>query len=477
MAQVITVVNKSGKIVKSTKTLAGVFNEAKSAYNERKAELKSARLKERDLKDQERKARGQLDALTLDDDVQSRRGSRAGSDDGSKATRRKPVPSRRDRPHGDRSASDSVIDEGPRRAATTYRPSPLRFDSSGEEIRSENSPQPGELVRRHTGHPPMTRSLPVSRRASHNDIDMDLAYGDAPPPLPVSKIEDSPELRDKLTGLQRLLEECNCLQHSAGATIENLQKNPEALAAVGLTLAEISTLVTKLSPGALPGLKAAFPAIMALLASPQFAIAAGVAVGVTIIAFGGYKIVKKIQASNRERQDEAMLLVDADGAEQSQPASPAESLDELRELSSVERWRRGIADEQARSVGTSVDGEFITPLASRTLIEEGKLTEADFKPKEKDKDRKKREKKEDREASKASKAASKAGGAKSRVAESEAGRSVRSERSHRSERGGGGGGSAVGSSTSRSSRKEKVEKKKEPSGLKLLFSGHSSVRA
>ena len=315
----------------------------------------------------------------------------------------------------------------------------------------------------------MTRSLPVSRRASHNDVDMDLAYGDAPPPLPVSKIEDSPELRDKLTGLQRLLEECNCLQHSAGATIENLQKNPEALAAVGLTLAEISTLVTKLSPGALPGLKAAFPAIMALLASPQFAIAAGVAVGVTIIAFGGYKIVKKIQASNRERHDEAMLLVDADGAEQ-QPASPAESLDELRELSSVERWRRGIADEQARSVGTSVDGEFITPLASRTLIEEGKLTEADFKPKEKDKDRKKREKKEGKEASKA---ASKAG--KSRVAESETGRSVRSERSHRSERG---GGSAVGSSTSRSSRREKVEvKKKEPSGLKLLFSGHSSVRA
>ena len=469
MAQVITVVNKSGKIVKSTKTLAGVFNEAKSAYNERKAELKSARLKERDLKDQERKARGQLDALTLDDDVQSRRGSRAGSEDGSKATRRKPVPSRRDRPHGDRSHSDSVVDEGPRRAATTYRPSPLRFDSSGEEIRSEHSPQPGELVRRHTGHPPMTRSLPVSRRASHNDIDMDLAYGDAPPPLPVSKIEDSPELRDKLTGLQRLLEECNCLQHSAGATIENLQKNPEALAAVGLTLAEISTLVTKLSPGALPGLKAAFPAIMALLASPQFAIAAGVAVGVTIIAFGGYKIVKKIQASNRERHDEAMLLVDADGAEQ-QPASPAESLDELRELSSVERWRRGIADEQARSVGTSVDGEFITPLASRTLIEEGKLTEADFKPKEKDKDRKKREKKEGKEASKA---ASKAG--KSRVAESETGRSVRSERSHRSESG---GGSAVGISTSRSSRSENVEvKKKEPSGLKLLFSGHSSVRA
>lgn len=308
----------------------------------------------------------------------------------------------------------------------------------------DHAPRPGELVRRHTGHPPITsRSHPGSRRASHNDIDMDLAYGDAPPPLPVARVEDTAELREKMTGLQRLLDECNCLQHSAGATIENLQKNPEALAAVGLTLAEISTMVTKLAPGALPGLKASFPAVMALLASPQFAIAAGVTVGVTIIAFGGYKIVKKIQASNKEKKEAAMLLENGNN-EGEVPASPAESVDELRELSSVEKWRRGIADEQARSVGTSVDGEFITPVASRTLIEEGKLTEADFKPKEKEKekDRKKREKKE----------------GKSRKAESESGRSVRSSRS----------------SSSRAKKGEKEKKEKEPSGLKLLFSGHST---
>ncbi|KAM0707572.1 hypothetical protein Q7P35_004217 [Cladosporium inversicolor] len=445
MAQVITVVNKSGKIVKSTRTLAGVFNEAKSAYSERKAELKAARLKERDLQEQERKARSQLEALAIDDDARSRRGSgsRAGSESGSRATRRKPVPSRHDRPHGERAHSDSVVttDDAPRRAATTYRSSPLRYDDSGEAMYDEGSgPRPGELVRRHTSHPPIqTRSQGGSRRASHNDIDMDLAYGDAPPDLQVATrtIEDSPELREKLTGLQRMLEEVNCLQHSAGATIENLQKNPEALAAVGLTLAEISTMVTKLAPGALPGIKASFPAIMALLASPQFAIAAGVAVGVTIIAFGGYKIVKKIQASNREKKDSVVML--EDGGEE-EPASPVEEVDELRELSSVEKWRRGIADEQARSVGTSVDGEFITPIASRTLIEEGKLTEADFKPKESDKDKKKREK-------------------KSRKAESAAGKSVRSERSSRS---------------TSSRTKEKKEKVKEPSGLKLLFSGHSA---
>jgi hypothetical protein len=448
MAQVITVVNKSGKIVKSTRTLAGVFNEAKSAYSERKAELKAARLKERDLQEQERKARSQLDALAIDDDGKSRRGSgsRAGSESGSRATRRKPVPSRHDRPHGERGYSDSVVttEDAPRRAATTYRSSPLRYDDSGEAMYDEGSgPRPGELVRRHTSHPPVrTRDNAGSRRASHNDINMDLAYGDAPPDLHVATrtIEDSPELREKLTGLQRMLEEVNCLQHSAGATIENLQKNPEALAAVGLTLAEISTMVTKLAPGALPGIKASFPAIMALLASPQFAIAAGVAVGVTIIAFGGYKIVKKIQASNKEKKDSVLML--EEGGEEA-PASPVEELDELRELSSVEKWRRGIADEQARSVGTSVDGEFITPIASRTLIEEGKLTEADFKPKESDKDKKKREK-------------------KSRKAESEAGRSVRSERSSRS------------TSSKTKDKKEKKEKVKEPSGLKLLFSGHSA---
>lgn len=444
MAQVITVVNKSGKIVKSTKTLAGVFNEAKSAYSERKAELKASRAKERDLQEQERKARSQLDALAIDDDARSRRGSRAGSESGSRVSRRKPVPSRSERPHGDRSHSEGVVtSDERRRSPTSHRPSPLRFDSSGEAMH-DNEPQPGELVRRHTTNPlVLPRSKAGTRRVSHDDIDMDLAYGDAPPPLPVARtIEDSPELREKLTGLQRLLEEANCLQHSAGATIENLQKNPEALAAVGLTLAEISTMVTKLAPGALPSLKAAFPAIMALLASPQFAIAAGVAVGVTIIAFGGYKIVKKIQASNREKKDSVLMLEGEEYDNEPEPASPEETVDELRELSSVEKWRRGIADEQARSVGTSVDGEFITPLASRTLIEEGKLTEADFKPKESDKDKKKREK-------------------KSRKAESEAGKSVRSERSSRS-------------SSSKTKEKKEKEKKKEPSGLKLLFSGHSA---
>ncbi|KAL1589568.1 hypothetical protein WHR41_01544 [Cladosporium halotolerans] len=439
MAQVVTIVNKSGKIVKSGKTLAGVFNDAKSAYSERKAELKLSREREKEAKEQERKARSQLEALTLADETRSRGGSRAGSETRSKATTRKPVPSRRDRPNTERGYSDSVIsgEDAPRRAGTNYRPSPLRFDNSGEPMYDdENEPKSGQLMRRHTGHiAPQTRSQAPPRRASYNDIDMDLAYGDMPPPLAVTKVEDNRELQEKMSGLQKLLDEFNCLQHSAGATIENLQKNPEALAAVGLTLAEISTMVTKLAPGALPALKSSFPAIMALLASPQFAIAAGVTVGVTVIAFGGYKIIKKIQESKKEK---SMLEPGFRADNQIEPASPAESVDELRELSSIERWRRGIADEQAQSVGTSVDGEFITPVASRTLIEEGKLTEADFKPKEKQRK------------------------SKSRKAQSESGRSVRSEKSSRS-----------GSSRAKG---EKKKREKEPSGLKMLFSGHSVAR-
>jgi hypothetical protein len=37
------------------------------------------------------------------------------------------------------------------------------------------------------------------------------------------------------------------------------------------------------------------------------------------------------------------------------------------EIGSVESWRRGIADVEAQSVATSVDGEFITPEAAKMM--------------------------------------------------------------------------------------------------------------
>lgn len=184
---------------------------------------------------------------------------------------------------------------------------------------------------------------------------MDLAYGDAHPAA-LSKyntpepVDDQKQLKGLVNRTQWLLEEAHCVQHSATATIAHLQKNPDAMAAVALTLAEISNLVSKMAPAALSAFKSAAPAVFALLSSPQFLIAAGVGIGVTVVMFGGYKIIKKIQSGNEK-------------------ADQSTGMDDMMELnaescSRVEMWRRGVADVKAVSVGTSVDGEFITPRAA-----------------------------------------------------------------------------------------------------------------
>ena len=183
---------------------------------------------------------------------------------------------------------------------------------------------------------------------------MHLAYGKLPPDLQVAQVDDlqkEQELKATMNKLDELLLEAHCLQHSATAIIANLQSNPEAMAAVALTLAELSNILTKMSPGILTALKSSSPAVFALLASPQFLIAGGVALGVTVVMFGGYKIIKKIQANNEahkeaNRMEEAMVY-------------------EGTEMGSIDTWRRGIADAEAQSVATSVDGEFITPEAAR----------------------------------------------------------------------------------------------------------------
>jgi hypothetical protein len=201
---------------------------------------------------------------------------------------------------------------------------------------------------------------------------MNLAYGQSPHDLqmgPVSEAQKEAELKATMSKLDHLLLEAHCLQHSATAIITNLQANPEAMAAVALTLAELSSLLTKMSPSILGALKASSPAVFALLASPQFLIASGVAIGVTVVMFGGFKIIKKIQASNEARKeanrvDEAMVY---DGLE----------------MGSIESWRRGIAEAEAQSVSTSVDGEFITPEAARQRkerIRERRKEERDHQP-------------------------------------------------------------------------------------------------
>lgn len=209
--------------------------------------------------------------------------------------------------------------------------------------------------------PPMPTQM--TRAASDPDlrhgrelIDMNLAYGELPPDYmnspTISEEEREIELQATMSKLDHLLLEAHCVQHSATAIIKNLQENPEAMAAVALTLAELSNLLTKMSPAILTALKSSSPAVFALLASPQFLIAGGLALGVTVVMFGGYKIVKKLQ-ENTAAKKEANRVEEALVWDQ-------------QEMGSIESWRRGIDYAGgAQDDNTSVEGEFITPEAVR----------------------------------------------------------------------------------------------------------------
>lgn len=187
---------------------------------------------------------------------------------------------------------------------------------------------------------------------------MNLAYGEAHPDAlsryspEERKIKDKKQLDGLVHRAQWLLEEAHCVQHSASATITHLQKHPDAMAAVALTLAEISNLASKMAPAALSALRNAAPSVFALLSSPQFLIAAGVGLGVTVVMFGGYRIIKKISSG----KDEA--------ANKSAAVDEMMEVQNMESLGRLENWRRGVADIEAVSSGTSVDGEFITPTAA-----------------------------------------------------------------------------------------------------------------
>lgn len=204
---------------------------------------------------------------------------------------------------------------------------------------------------------------------------MDLAYGEChhsifSQPEAARKPDGDQELKVLVSRTQRILDEANCLHSSAQATINHLQKNPDAMAAVALTLAEISNLVTKMAPSVLAAFKAAAPTVFGLLASPQFLIAAGLGVGVTVVMFGGYKIIKRIQSSDSENNNNSGNPEGNNNNNNYVNGETAPEMDEMIELnteclSHVEMWRRGVADVEAKSCGTSVDGEFITPIAAR----------------------------------------------------------------------------------------------------------------
>jgi hypothetical protein len=335
LAQTVTVLNKSGKVVNTSKHLVSVWKEAKAAYISRKAELNHKSKKKTAAITHEAQARRALGNISLSDEHLPRRV------ESSRQVRRSHSASRRpDEPHSPRRGRRNTLDRG-------YSDSVIERHVEYKHPSEMGSPN-RNLIRRNTS--------PVRPRSS-SSYDEHLAYGSIPPELPPRPSQTENELRSKMSMLNRLLDEADCLQYSATSTIAHLQKNPDALAAVALTLAEVSAMVSKLGPGALTSAKVAFPAVIALLASPEFLIAGGVAVGVTVVMLGGYKIIKRIQ--------------------QNKKAQLEDNVTELRELegdlSRIEMWRRGIADQESRSVGTTVEGEFITPGAGRRLVEEGVL--------------------------------------------------------------------------------------------------------
>jgi hypothetical protein len=331
LAQTISVIDRSGRVVSTSKHLFGVFKEAKSAYKERKAEIKAGK----QAKVAEREARRALAAYTIHDSRSAL--SSRGDPRRSKSVTRHPEHSRHHR-----------ADESARGHRSHRYEQDLHTIASSRHAHERPHT---ELVRRHTSHDIVATpryAHPGGRSHSVSHVDMDLAYGEFHPSS-LERAKSGPEgnLNGLVAKAKLLLVEADCAHHSVTATIAHLQKHPEAMAAVALTLAEISKVVSKMAPAALAALRTSAPGVFALLASPQFMIAAGVGIGVTVVMFGGYKIIKQIKAANSARRG---------------------SMDEMMELSSdlghIENWRRGVADIEATSVGTSVDGEFITPKAA-----------------------------------------------------------------------------------------------------------------
>ncbi|KAL2144236.1 hypothetical protein VTI28DRAFT_9447 [Corynascus sepedonium] len=424
--EIITIINNSGKVISTGKQLVGIFKEAQAAYRDRRDAVKAQRAGIQRAKTFD-VARGdpyyddyyydahpdEIDHVYDRRAIRDRRRSYDDGDSRSYASSRHSRHSRRSQqprsPEGPLALTENNLKTHSEISATSpskaYRspyaetaPRDMQFSRPTLAIAA---PPPGESEtgpekQRQLVHRP--RSDPVL--AKKKSIDMNLAYGDIPPDLE-SRIDldpahdddsaspgvEDPEEAKALSLMDRIeeyLDQAHCVQHTASSMIENLQRNPDAAAAVALSLAELSALIGKMSPAFLTFLKGGSPAVFALLASPQFLIGAGVAVGVTVVMFGGWKIVKSIKDTAAAKTLEAPLemrampapLPAAAAADKALPPLPAapSSYDEalvlrdVEELSSIETWRRGIVpfgeDDE------SADIELISRAAERALKEQ-----------------------------------------------------------------------------------------------------------
>ncbi|KAI4866015.1 hypothetical protein F4820DRAFT_272371 [Hypoxylon rubiginosum] len=400
--EIVTVVNSSGKIISNGRHLINVFKEAKASYQEKKAAIKAERAVKRS------ETFSVPTVPRYDDDIEYGGFRRASHDDAaSHTTSRRSYRSRRSEGSRHRSVSQARTALTERNLKTLTEVSstaPSRPPVAYRSPYAETAPRDMALSRPTLAHAPTTpiyandsivpapmHGVQVPRSASDpalggkgKDIDMNLAYGNVPPDLE-ERVDLDPAYKaaqkerkamSLMEKIEQLLTEAQCLHHTATHIIQHLQGNPDAAAAVALTLAELSALLGKMSPSFLAVIKGGSPAIFALLASPQFLIAAGVTVGVTVVMFGGWKIVKRIQeAKEAEANAIAPMAFAAHQpypAEAAQPTYPESEIsagfDEAlvleEELSTIESWRRGIVpfgeDEHA-------DQELISPEADRAI--------------------------------------------------------------------------------------------------------------
>ncbi|KAH6843472.1 hypothetical protein B0I37DRAFT_357431 [Chaetomium sp. MPI-CAGE-AT-0009] len=434
----VTIINNSGKVISTGKQLVNIFKEAQAAYRDRREAGKAERIGIQRAKtfdvtpradsyfedyhyggghpddfDQDYDRRSLRDGFgrrkSYDDDTRSHASSRHSRQ--SRRSRRPRSPERalaltegNLKTHSEISATtpskvqDAPRDMQPSRPPLAIGAPPAESTVPSGALVSATPPDRRQLVHRPRSDLGMTRK---------KSVDMDLAYGDIPPDLEsrvdLDPVHDDPVYNDGgppgpedpqeaqalslMDRIEEYLEEAHCIQHTASSMIENLQRNPEAAAAVALSLAELSALVGKMSPAFLAFLKGGSPAVFALLASPQFLIGAGMAVGVTVVMFGGWKIVKRLGASATATKTletpfemRAMPVPAAGpGAAPERGLLPAPAptpsaagyddalvLREVEELSSIESWRRGIV---AGAEDELADIELISREAERALKE------------------------------------------------------------------------------------------------------------
>ncbi|KAK6346520.1 hypothetical protein TWF696_006645 [Orbilia brochopaga] len=250
----VEVVDKTGRAIHTSRTILGALREARDAYKAKRAERKAEReaekaarraLKERAYEEQLREARRAR-----------REARRAIEDDTRSEDRRRERKERHERRMIEAGAAGEIAkDNG--------------SDTSSIYSAAQGNASTGQLT---------TRSM------------TDLAL---PPPPPEVDEEDD-HLTALFTQVQDIIDHAAAAQSSVITLVEALRRDPETLAMVGITLAEISTIIAKLSPAALAGAKLSWPLVFSFLASPQFAIVAGVGIGTTVILLGGYKIIKKM---------------------------------------------------------------------------------------------------------------------------------------------------------------------------------------